>query len=414
MRSRFVLAAACAVVTASCDDSSPLAPSAGETTPGLLAVSLVSGTYNLTATATAPTAIALGWVDNSSREAGFEIQRSVTGAAGPFALYGTTGAGVTSFNDLNVFERTLYCYQVRAFTKTGKKTTYATFSETACATTPALPPVLPPPPRNVDATPASSSEIGISWVDNASTDDQFRVERAATSAGPWEVAAMTSSQVYYLDANRTPDQEVCYRVIAVSANGESMPSNVDCTAPPAGPTNLTATATSQTIDLSWADNSVVEDGYLVERSDDGVWFYSHAWLPANVTRFSDHPRSSNTTYWYRVRALKAGAPSNPSNVASATSTCAGGAPEQVCDNGVDDDCDGFADLSDPDCSNCADPSDPNCPVCAPTERFCANGADDDCDGLVDGADPDCPAPACDFGCPSGMLCLPDGFCYYPW
>lgn len=409
MHSRFVLAAACALVSASCDDPSPLAPPADDAASGLPAFGLVSGSYNLTATATAPNAIALSWTDNSSRETGFEIHRSTTGPSGAFALYGTTGANATSANDHSVPQSTLYCYRVLAFTKTGRKTSYANFSDTACAKTPALPPV---PPQNVDATPASSSEIAIIWTDNALTDNQFRVERATTSVGPWEVAA-TTSQTSYRDGNRTADQQVCYRVIAVNAGGDSGPSSVDCTAPPAAPTSLTAVATGQTIDLAWADNSAVEDGYEVQRSDDGVSFYSHAWLPANVTQFSDYVRSSNTTYWYRVRALKAGGFSNLANIASATSTCAG-TPERVCDNGVDDDCDGFADLSDPDCSNCADPSDPDCPVCTPTERFCANWADDDCDGLVDGADPDCPAPACDYGCPAGMACFPDGFCYYPW
>jgi hypothetical protein len=394
MRSRFVLAVVGALVSGSCENRPPLAPSA-DTTLDVTAFSVLSGSYNLTATATAPTAIALSWVDNSSHEEGFEVHRSTTGPTGAFALYAITAANVTSASDFSVPQSTLYCYRVRAFRKVGRKTTYAAFSNTACARTPAL------PPANVNATPASSSEIDISWTDNAPTDDMFRVERATTSAGPWEVAATTSSQTSYRDANRTADQQACYRVIAVTPDGDSGPSNVDCTAPPAGPTNLTAVAASQTIDLAWADNSAVEAGYEIERSDDGVTFHSHARLSANVTQFSDYRPSSNTTYWYRVRALKDGGFSDLSNVASATRTCGDG-PERVCDNGVDDDCDGVVDFSDPDCTNCS----------GHTELDCNNYADDDCDGLVDGADPDCPAPPCDWGCPPGMACFPDGYCYY--
>lgn len=397
MRSRFVLVVVCALMAGSCDTRPPLAPHA-DPSLNVMASALRSGSYDLTATASAPTAIALAWLDNSSDEAGFEIHRSTDGSGGTFILYQVTAANVTRASDAGVPQSTLYCYRVRAFRQPGRKTIYAAFSNTACAKTPAS------PPSNVNATPVSSSEIAISWTDNAATDDRFRVERATTSAGPWELAATTFSQTSYRDANRTVDSQVCYRVIAVNADGDSGPSNVDCTAPPAGPTDLTAVAASQTIELSWTDHSAIEDGYEVELSTDGVTFSAHAFLSANVTRYSHYRPSSNTTYWYRVRALKDGGVSDRSNVASATRTC-GDAPERACDNGVDDDCDGFVDLADPDCSN----SGP----CTPTELECGNSADDDCDGLVDGADPDCPAPPCDMGCPPGMACYPDGYCYYP-
>ena len=409
MRSRFAPAMACALVLGSCENRSPLAPSADGTTLGLTALSVLSGLYNLSATATAPTAIALSWEDNSSQEEGFDIYRSTTGPTGQFALYAAAGANATSAYDFGVPQSTLYCYRVRAFRKVGRKTTYAAFSNTACAMTPAS------PPSNVNATPASSSAIDVSWSDNGPNDDTFRVERSPTNAGPWEAVATASpSQTSYRDANRTADQQFCYRVMAVTSEGESGPSNIDCTAPPAGPTSLTAVATNQTIELAWADNSAVEDGYDVERSNDGVTFHSNARLPANATSFSDYRPSTNTTYWYRVRALKDGGFSDRSNVASATRTCGDG-PERVCDNGVDDDCDGTVDVADPDCHANCPPDDPDCGSgCTPTELECNNYADDDCDGLSDGADPDCPAPPCDYGCPPGMACFPDGYCYYPW
>lgn len=56
-------------------------------------------------------------------------------------------------------------------------------------------------------------------------------------------------------------------------------------------------------------------------------------------------------------------------------------PQEICDNGVDDDGDGLVDCDDPDCD-----SDPNCGTPA---EICDNGVDDDGDGLVDCDDPDC-------------------------
>jgi hypothetical protein len=54
-----------------------------------------------------------------------------------------------------------------------------------------------------------------------------------------------------------------------------------------------------------------------------------------------------------------------------------------CTNGVDDDCDGFADGFDADCG-----------ACLPTMQHergkkCSDGIDNDCDGLTDSQDPDC-------------------------
>ncbi|MHC4214679.1 MAG: putative metal-binding motif-containing protein, partial [Planctomycetota bacterium] len=81
---------------------------------------------------------------------------------------------------------------------------------------------------------------------------------------------------------------------------------------------------------------------------------------------------------------------------------------EVCDNGLDDDCDGQSDCDDSDCG-CPDldldgygafehPCCPNADIdCNDSDadinpgamEVCDNGLDDNCDGLVDGNDPNC-------------------------
>ena len=56
--------------------------------------------------------------------------------------------------------------------------------------------------------------------------------------------------------------------------------------------------------------------------------------------------------------------------------------ETICNNGLDDDGDGYTDCDDPDCVAAA-----NCVAVNP--EICDNGSDDDGDGLVDCDDPDC-------------------------
>ncbi len=61
-------------------------------------------------------------------------------------------------------------------------------------------------------------------------------------------------------------------------------------------------------------------------------------------------------------------------------------PVEICNNGMDDDEDGDVDCADPDCAQA-----PDCQL----EEICDNGTDDDGDGDADCADPDCAqAPDC--------------------
>jgi mannan endo-1,4-beta-mannosidase len=92
-------------------------------------------------------------------------------------------------------------------------------------------------------------------------------------------------------------------------------------APPAAPTNLTATAASKSqINLAWKDNATNETGFKVERCKGSTCtsFAQIATLGANVTSYSNTGLSANTAYRYRVRAYNAVGNSGYSNIAAAT------------------------------------------------------------------------------------------------
>ncbi|MEQ8468160.1 DUF4114 domain-containing protein [Coleofasciculus sp. E1-EBD-02] len=74
--------------------------------------------------------------------------------------------------------------------------------------------------------------------------------------------------------------------------------------PPTTPSDLSLTAVSATeIELTWADNSNDETGFRIERSRDQENWTVVATTVADVTRYRDTELTSNTQYYYRLRAI---------------------------------------------------------------------------------------------------------------
>ena len=301
----------CLVLLVGCDPDRPLAPVLDEELVARAAGSQ-KGPSALSATAS-PGAISLSWQDNSPNETGFEVLRSTTGTNGTFTTIATTAARVTAYTDTGLDPKRQYCYKVQAI---AQKRIIGT-SNTVCANPLPLEPLAA---SNADAVLTASGSVRITWTDNSINEDGFRVERAASDAGPWTTLVTTGPGVTSAqDASGIPNQErVCYRVVAFNKAGDGAPSNTDCTAFPAAPTNLAATAMdAQTIDLSWVDNSAFEDGYEVQRCCQTGWVVVGN-LPANATSYRDAGLVTNAQYYYLVRAKKDQGYSTFSNTASAT------------------------------------------------------------------------------------------------
>lgn len=96
---------------------------------------------------------------------------------------------------------------------------------------------------------------------------------------------------------------------------------------PAAPSNLTATAISQSqINLIWQDNSNNEQGFKIERKTQGGSYSQITSVSANMQNYNDTGLNSGTNYCYRVRAYNANGESAPSNEACATTQGGGTTP----------------------------------------------------------------------------------------
>ena len=323
MKAIYVVAGLLCCLTA-CERNDSLAPDLKAASSGGPAVNAPS---NAVATTVSTTEIDVVWQDNASNENGFELERSTTGPGGPFSLLTRLGVNLTTYSNSGLAPSTQYCYAVRAFRVTGNKTNYSALSNVACATT-LTPPPPPPPaaPTGTFASPLGSTVLEVSWFDY-STQDGFRIERSLDAGGSWTVAGTAGPDPWgvFSDYGRTSDVTVCYRVTAYNVSGESAPSDMACSTPPAAPTGLFVASVDPialTATLAWTDNSAIEDGYEI------VTCYYDCTplvdLPANTTTADV---ACDGSYYYVV-ALKDGGQSDATDVilADCSSVPLGAAP----------------------------------------------------------------------------------------
>lgn len=240
----------------------PLAPGA---MPDVVRAARGSGSQlappsNVTAVVTSGSTIVVSWQDNSSNESRFEVLRSHTGPAGTYNGLVGTGENVTSYTDTGLSQGVQYCYLIRAVLVRPNGVSSSTSSSPACGMIP-LPAV--PPPSAAYATNAKPLD-GLVVVNWTAVGLSFRIDRSTDGGVAWDSAGTVYDARYFYDRAVRSEQQVCYRVVNYNEAGSAAPSISGCTTPPAAPSGLTVTAADpQTLQLTWIDNSAVEDGYEV-------------------------------------------------------------------------------------------------------------------------------------------------------
>jgi len=272
----------------------------------------------LAATAVSSTQINLTWVDASTNETGFQIERSLTTGTG-FTLVTTTAANAVSFSNAGLTAGTKYFYRIRAINAGGN----SAYTAEANATTVVAPPAAP---TTLAATAASSTQINLTWVDASTNETGFQIERSLTAGtGFTLVTNMPANSVSFSNTGLTAGTKYFYRIRAINAGGNSAytaEANATTTvAPPAAPTTLAATAASSTqINLTWVDASTNETGFQIERSlTAGSGFALITTTSANAVSFSNTGLTAGTQYFYRIRAINAGGNSAYTTEANARS-----------------------------------------------------------------------------------------------
>lgn len=299
-----------------------------------ITVAIPTSPAGLTAAVVSGTQVDLAWTDLGNED-GYTINRSVDGVpdAAPLA---TPARDITTFQDNTVTLGHLYSYQITATNVLGTSAA----STVEASTEPPPAPVLVNPlpgPGGIQAT----GEVVLTW-NNVANEAGYRVMRAsATAPGvfdtPTQIAEVGVDVFTYPDNTALPATEYQYTVVAFNGLGTSPSNTVTVTtatptAPPAGPSALTATAlASAVVQLNWTDNSANESGFRVERAPDdagnpGTFAPVGPILDANTLVMNDSTAAASTRYHYQVIAVNSAGDSATSNIVAVTTTTKGPPP----------------------------------------------------------------------------------------
>lgn len=181
---------------------------------------------------------------------------------------------------------------------------------------------LPAGPTNLMADSIACDAVCLSWTDNSLNEDGFRIDRKPDSSANWNELHRTGKDVNtFVNADLQECKQYFYRICAFNSYGTSdADSELFVTTLIAPPTDLTAIYISYNqIDLSWQDQSGVEDGFVVERKtgESGDWEEIVS-LGRNELSYSDSNLTESTTFLYRIRVYNFDEFTAYSNTISAT------------------------------------------------------------------------------------------------
>ncbi|MFV2082607.1 MAG: fibronectin type III domain-containing protein, partial [bacterium] len=186
---------------------------------------------------------------------------------------------------------------------------------------------IPAAPTGLTATTLSSTDIQLSWSDNSSNEEGFRIYRVDNFGISTLIDIVGSGVENYTVQNLTPSTLHRFKATAYSPGGESFSSNIaeaTTPSPPSpplpAPTGLSVSRLARTnIGVYWTDNSSTETGFKIFRGlSSGSVNALAGTVGTDVTSYLDPLLNPSTTYHYQVRAYSPSGESDPSATSNAT------------------------------------------------------------------------------------------------
>ncbi len=254
--------------------------------------------YNLFIQRVSDNEVLLVWDDSSNNEDNFEVWRK-DGDNGTYRVVQTLPANSTNWLDRTVSPFVTYYYKVRAVNAFGNSAFSNEVNSGGASGS---------PPSNLFAQALGASLVQLTWQDNSTEENGFKVQRKVLTSDPWTtIKILPPNSVEYIDQGLTQYTTYHYRVGAFTSNSEAYSSEVTVTTfgvDVPGPSNLVANFdnTIDAVKVTWSDNTILESGTVVERRAGISGNYAQIGVTAaDQNVYLDTNITSSTLYYYRAR-----------------------------------------------------------------------------------------------------------------
>ncbi len=248
----------------------------------------------------------ISWKDNEQYEDGYEIEASTDGTNFSFVKSLPKNSESTIIS--GVYEKNKnYYFRVRAYIGAVK----GPFSNTGSS----IIAINEPQNLRIENTNNPSS-IKLFWQPNSSVQTKFQIEQKINN-NSFEVISTVPEN--YFNINGISNNTIYeFRVKAVTDNNSSDYSNVVKYLIISAPGNLAMKFNSDSeVNLTWSDNTTIEEGFEIEFSQDGNNYSLVKSVPPNTTSTAVNGiYLKDRNYYFRIRALAFSAGGAYSNVAS--------------------------------------------------------------------------------------------------
>jgi hypothetical protein len=249
--------------------------------------------------------VTLSWTNNAVNQAGYHLDRATDPGFTQNLITENVPAKLTRFTDTatGLAPGGTFYYRLRAFNGAGDSGSSNVASVTI--------PLAPPKPTNQQVTNVTTTEIDLSWQDNAGHQaDGYYILRAANHGSFTQVASLPASgktppSTYtWADTGLTPGTFYEYHILAFNVSGNNDFAGTNATTLTAAPSGLTAPAGNAVVNLSWtAPVGAVSYNVYRGTAAGAETLLGHV----TTTTYADTSVTNGTTYFYFVTALNGNA-----------------------------------------------------------------------------------------------------------
>jgi hypothetical protein len=260
----------------------------------------------LGATPASATSVNLTWTNNATNQTGFHLDRATDAGFTTNLITENLPASPHSFTDTTtgLAPGNTFYYRLRAYNSAGDSGNSNVASVTI--------PLAPPKPTNQKVTNVTTTEINMSWQDNAGHQaDGYKILRAANHGSFTQVATLpptsrTPPSTYtWSDTGLSAGTYYEYHIIAYNISGNNDFAGVNATTLTLPPSGVSATPGNVVVTLSWTAPTGAQTYNVYRGTTAGSEGTTPLATGITATSYADKAVTNGTTYYYKVTAVNA-------------------------------------------------------------------------------------------------------------